>query len=261
MALIPRFRMVAGPNGSGKTTLWQLLEGKYAINFYVPVNADTMFAEASARGVLRAPLPVDVGLLECFLDNGGYPGEVTATFRDGRIRLAGDSFHFEGVGTATTYTVALLANFFRDQMIDAGMSFSQETVFSHPDKLDALRRAKVRGFRTYLYFVATDDPALNIERVRQRTLAGGHGVPADKIVTRYFRSLEQVRSALQTVSRAFFFDNSGNGMRYLASFDETSGLHLEVSSESIPLWFSQHVLGAQSNRDARSSTPCAWGVS
>lgn len=241
MALISRFRLVAGPNGSGKTTLWQLLERKYAVNFYVPINADAMFAEASSHGVLPAPLPVDMGLLERFLDTGGYPSVVTAAFRDGRIQLLGDCFHFVSVGSVTTYTVALLANFFRDQMIDAGMSFSQETVFSHPDKLAALQQAKARGFRTYLYFVATDDPVLNIERVRQRTLTGGHGVPAEKIVARYVRSLEQVRPALQMVSRAFFFDNSGHGMRYLASFDETSGLHLETSAESMPLWFSRHV--------------------
>ena len=44
MALIPRFRMVAGPNGSGKTTLWQWLEREYAVNFYVPINADAMFS-------------------------------------------------------------------------------------------------------------------------------------------------------------------------------------------------------------------------
>ncbi len=241
MALIPRFRMVAGPNGSGKTTLWQLLERKYAVNFYVPINADAMFAEACARGVLRAPLPVDAESLERFLVSGGYPGDVTAAFRDGHIQMAGDCFRFVGAGSVTTYTVALLANYFRDRMIEAGMSFSQETVFSHPDKLDALRRAKARGFRTYLYFVATDDPALNIERVRQRSLSGGHGVPTEKIVARYARSLEQVKLALQAVSRAFFFDNSGDGMRYLASFDETSGLHLKVPQDELPVWFLRHV--------------------
>ncbi len=127
-----------------------------------------MFAEVASKGVLRAPLPVDRPSLERFLDTGGYPGTVTAAFRDGRIRLLGDCFRFTGEGSATTYTVALLANYFRDRMIEAGMSFSQKTVFSHPDKPASLRRARERGFRTYLYFVATDNPALNAERVRQR---------------------------------------------------------------------------------------------
>lgn len=239
--MIPRFRMVAGPNGSGKTTLWQWLEGEYAVNFYTPINADAMFAEVASKGVLRAPLPVDKPSLERFLDTGGYPGTVTAAFRDGRIRLLGDCFRFTGEGSATTYTVALLANYFRDRMIEAGMSFSQETVFSHPDKPASLRRARERGFRTYLYFVATDDPALNAERVRQRALAGGHDVPAEKIAARYGRSLGQVRAALQDVSRAFFFDNSGTGMRFLASYHETAGLNPVVPPETMPAWFLHHV--------------------
>lgn len=241
MAVIPRFRMVAGPNGSGKTTLWQWLEREYAVNFYVPLNADAMFAEATGRGVLRAPLPVDSESLERFLDSGGYPAEVTEAFRDGRIRLAGDCFRFSGTAAATTYTVALLANYFRDRMIEAGMSFSQETVFSHPDKPAALQRARERGFRTYLYFVATENPGLNIARVRQRALSGGHDVPAGKIVARYARSLGQVREALPWLSRAYFFDNSGRGMRFLASFEAASGLSLAVPEESLPAWFLRHV--------------------
>ena len=243
MAMIPRFRMVAGPNGSGKTTLWDWLEREYAVNFYTPINADAMFAEAASKGVLRAPLPVDGASLDRFLDTGGYPDAVTSAFRDGRIRMLGDCFRFTGEGSATTYTVALLANYFRDRMIEAGMSFSQETVFSHPDKPASLRRARARGFRTYLYFVATDDPALNAERVRQRALAGGHDVPAEKIAARYGRSLGQVRTALSDVSRAFFFDNSGTGMRFLASYDETAGLHPAVLPETMPAWFVRHVAG------------------
>ena len=47
-------------------------------------------------------------------------------------------------------------------------SFSFETVMSHPSKVDVLRDARGRGFRTLLYFVATESAALNVARVKQR---------------------------------------------------------------------------------------------
>ena len=48
------------------------------------------------------------------------------------------------------------------------MSFSFETVFSHPAKIDILRRAFESGYRTYLYFIATETPEINIARIAQR---------------------------------------------------------------------------------------------
>lgn len=241
MALTPRFRMVAGPNGSGKTTLWHWLERDYAVNFYTAINADAMFADAIAHGVLRAPLPIDGRALAGYLSVSGYPVEVKMPFLDGRIVVSGDCFRFKDEASVTTYTVSLLANFFQAQMIEAGMSFSQETVFSHPGKVEALRHAKARGFRTYLYFVATESPALNIGRVRQRTQSGGHDVPVEKIAQRYFRSLTQVAPALKWTSRAFFFDNSGESMRFLAEYAEGTGLRLETHPKALPVWFRQHV--------------------
>lgn len=242
MAVTPRFRMVAGPNGSGKTTLWHWLEQTYSVNFYTTINADEMFAEAVANRILRAPLPVDEASLVNFLFESGYPGEIQRPFRDGRIALAGDSFRFVDGQSATTYTVSLLANFFQSQMIEAGTSFSQETVFSHPGKVEALRQAKTRGFRTYLYFVATDNPAINVGRVRQRAKAGGHDVPVDKIVDRYHRALGQIAPALPWVSRAYFFDNSGNTMRFLAEYGEEGGLRMAISAATLPGWFRSCVL-------------------
>ncbi len=55
---------------------------------------------------------------------------------------------------------------------------------THPSKLDFLREARIAGFRTYLYFVATEDPEINIGRVRARVQKNGHDVAHDKIISR-----------------------------------------------------------------------------
>ena len=237
--MTPRFRMVAGPNGSGKTTLCGRLSADYSVNFYTMVNADRMFAEASATRNLQMPVPIDANAFSRHLAASSYPPEVLAPFRTGHIVLDDDCFRFRNARAVTTYTVSLLANFAQESLIEAGQSFSQETVFSHPGKIDALRRARERGYRTYLYFVATETPAINAFRVQSRVRKGGHPVPADKVVSRYERSLRQIAPALPFLSRAYFWDNSGTDFRFLAEYEGGRGF-IHVASR-LPSWFRAHV--------------------
>lgn len=239
--MTPRFRMIAGPNGSGKTTLCGRLSSEFAVNLYTMVNADDLFAAAVRDRIVLAPLPVDRADLDRHVAASTYPESVLEPFRAGRIVLADGRFRFLDASAVTTYTVALLANFVQERMIAAKQSFSQETVFSHPGKIDALRIAKEYGYRTYLYFVAIDDPHVNALRVRFRALTGGHDVPPEKIASRYERSLRQIAPALPFLSRAFFFDNSGTEMIHLASFEESGKWTLAVPESSLPNWFRKFV--------------------
>jgi len=44
-------------------------------------------------------------------------------------------------------------------------TFSFETVFSHPDKVKYIDTANQSDYRTYLYFVSTNSPEINNDRV------------------------------------------------------------------------------------------------
>ena len=55
-----------------------------------------------------------------------------------------------------------------------------------------MKEAKERGHRIYLYFVATDDPEINLDRVRRRVMQGGHPVHDDKVKKRYRQSIELI---------------------------------------------------------------------
>ena len=61
------------------------------------------------------------------------------------------------------------------------ISFSFETVMSHPSKIKELKKAKEKGYRIYLYFVCTDDAEINVNRVANRIEKGGHPVDVYKI--------------------------------------------------------------------------------
>lgn len=99
----------------------------------------------------------------------------------------------------------------RDACIEAKVSFSFETVMSHPSKVEVLTRAKTAGFFVQLFFVGIDDPQTNIERVALRVAQGGHDVPRDRIVARWHRTMALLHRAVAICDRSFIFDNSASG--------------------------------------------------
>lgn len=235
-----RFRMIAGPNGSGKSTLFRLLRRDYAVNFYAMLNSDDIFAEVVRTGAYSPALPISEESLQSFVADSEYSDQTKGYFLKGDITVKDDTVHFESPGSVNTYTVALLTNFLQQEHIATGKSFSQETVFSHPSKIEALRVAKESGYRTYLYFVANSDISINIARIANRVRSGGHDVPVDKVEARAKRCMENVKRALPYCSRAYFFDNSGIEMRFLAEYSEEAGF-VSIAND-LPLWFKSQVL-------------------
>lgn len=110
---------------------------------------------------------------------------------------------------------------------------------SSKDKLTFLAKAKEKGVRNYLYYIATEDPSINISRVQNRVIMGGHPVPEDKIISRYYRSLELLKEAVQLTHRAYIFDNSGLEQTWLAEI--TNGTDLEVKADYLPSWFERYL--------------------
>lgn len=106
---------------------------------------------------------------------------------------------------------------------------------SSDDKIRALERAQDVGFKNYLYYIATDDPDINIQRVQNRVRAGGHSVPEEKIRQRYYRSLNLLLDAIRFSDRAFIFDNSGNENIWLAEVTPTGNIDIKV--DEVPDWF------------------------
>ncbi len=150
------------------------------------------------------------------------------------LRFNDNKLSFHNV-MPNAYFASVAADFIRQKLIETSKSFTFETVMSFPDKIELLRKAQSRGYRTYLYYMATENPDINISRVRYRVSRGGHPVPEDKIVTRYHRSLELLMQAVQSTHRAYIFDNSTHEHIWLAEI--TNGKSLEMKTDQMPAWF------------------------
>ena len=73
--------------------------------------------------------------------------------------------------------------------------------------LTAQRKAKSEGYFIKCIFVLTIDPLVNVARVEARVASGGHDVDKEKIKSRYYKSLANIKelmtleSSLQSVGR------------------------------------------------------------
>jgi len=138
----------------------------------------------------------------------------------------------------------------RAEAIAARRSFSFETVFSHPSKLDVLDQARQAGFEVALFFIAVDDPAINLERVKTRVSLGGHDVPADRVFNRYRRTMALLPEMLARVDRARIFDNTVQAAsaasfagRLVATVDTGMDRSVVVKTRSpMPAWVMQHLI-------------------
>ena len=110
----------------------------------------------------------------------------------------------------------------RQAALDEGRDHTFETVLSHPSHIDHLQLARAAGFEVFVYFVATEDPAINLGRVKNRVLHGGHDVPQDRILARYARSIANLPQALSVAHEGAVFDNSSTSepMRLLAKWSD-----------------------------------------
>jgi predicted ABC-type ATPase len=192
--------MFAGPNGSGKSTLKSYLP-RELLGVYL--NPDEIEQEILRQGFLDfAVYGVTTTASEVlsFFTNSSLL--ISAKMDDSarRLEFAAGRLDF-GNAEVNSYLASVAGDFLRQKLMELKTSFTFETVMSHPGKVELLAKAQQAGYRTYLYFVATDDPAINISRVRSRVKLGGHDVPEDKIETRYHRSLDLLMEAIRHESR------------------------------------------------------------
>ncbi|OGK05483.1 MAG: AAA family ATPase [Candidatus Riflebacteria bacterium GWC2_50_8] len=125
------------------------------------------------------------------------------------------------------------AQIIRDKCLAEKKSLAFETVFSSPEKLDFVKRAKAAGFFIRFFYVCTSDPTINAQRVALRVMEGGHDVPISKIISRYYRSIALCIQALPGLDRAYFYDNSVSEADPRLLFRVNEGKLAKVYEESV----------------------------
>jgi predicted ABC-type ATPase len=105
-------------------------------------------------------------------------------------------------------------------------SFAVETTLSGQGYLRLMIDARARDFEVVLVYIGTENVELNLARIRDRVLTGGHDVPEA-------RSFENLPTAIQRADLTILFDNSTDeGYRLVAVL----GPSVNHWFEPIPEW-------------------------
>ena len=108
---------------------------------------------------------------------------------------------------------AIKAEELRERMLSENRDFTFETVMSTDRNLLLLRKAKERGYFVRCIYVLTSNARINVARVNARKALGGHGVPEDKIVSRYEKALRLIPQLVEVCDIMHIYDNTKEPFR------------------------------------------------
>jgi predicted ABC-type ATPase len=123
----------------------------------------------------------------------------------------------------------------REAALKEGRSYAFETVMSHPSHIEHMRQARAAGFEVHLFFVGTEHPTLNVQRVKERVEKGGHDVPEDRIRDRWQKTMDQLAEAIRESDYVQLFDTSYESKGFWHFASVTNG-ELSFTGDTWPRW-------------------------
>ncbi len=171
----------------------------------------------------------------------GSNGAGKTTFFHAHLREAGLRFvNADDIAReldVSAYEAAEIADALRHELVRQRESFVFETVFSHPagEKLAFLTDAVTTGYNVVLCFIGISGPETSEERVAMRVSQGGHDVPPGKLITRFPRTLANLKAAIQTLPVVLIFDNDDLAVPFRRVAEYRNGKAVFVA-DPVPEW-------------------------
>lgn len=150
--------------------------------------------------------------------NGSGKSTITSFFEKvGQYTNADDVVMTTGMDNMEA---AKLVDRMRYDSISKKEDFTFETVLSSNYKMDILRKAKSEGYFIKCVFVLTIDPKINITRIESRVALGGHDVDSKKVISRYYKSLDNIKELLEICDIMHVYDNTMQPQRIIRKHKE-----------------------------------------
>ena len=140
-------------------------------------------------------------------------GKTTIT---GMAKTVGEYINADDIKRTTLCTdieAAQKAEELREKMILEKKDFTFETVLSTDRNLLLLKKAKEQGYFVRCIYVLTANADINVARVSARQAIGGHGVPEDKIRSRYSKALALIPQLIEVCDILHVYDNTKEPFR------------------------------------------------
>ena len=245
-----RLRLFAGPNGSGKSTVIKgILNSGYDCGVYL--NADELEKILLKNGYIDLRMfdldNIEEGEFNEFCSQHTLPQKAQALGYKIDLSINDSKVYYNTNGSTNSlsYEASLIINFTILKLLSRNRKVSFESVMSHNSKIELLKHSKELGYKNYLYYICTDNPKINCERVEARVKKGGHNVIEEKIHSRYYSSLDLLSDAIKYSYKAYIFDNSGEQAVLILSIDskkDSNNAEFPNLSKSIPDWVQTYII-------------------
>ncbi len=245
-----RLRLFAGPNGSGKTTILKRLPKELNLGYIV--NADDIEKTLFDHGVYsfnKHDIHTSTDEFQDYIKKEGFSQHKLPDRNYIEHTLVKENHLQVPREFVNSYLAADIAGFIRAKHLEENHTFTFESVLSHPSKLDLLKTAKSKGYRIYVYYVATESVEINVNRVMIRVSQHGHPVPEESIRSRYIKSLNLLYDTIKLSDRAYIFDNSGKESLYIAEITNGEDVELHCNNDQVPNWFIEHIINKALSKD------------
>lgn len=131
-------------------------------------------------------------------------------------KVGGEYINADDIKRTTLCTdleAAVKAEELRERMINDKKDFTFETVLSTNRNLLLLQKAKEQGYFVRGIYVLTSNVDINVARVQAREALGGHGVPEEKIRSRYDKALALIPRLVEICDILHIYDNTREPFR------------------------------------------------
>lgn len=121
----------------------------------------------------------------------------------------------------------------QERLLEGQASFAVDTTFSGSRELALMKRATGAGYKVNLFYIGVRDVTICHTRIDERVEGGGHDVPAEDVLRRFTRSLENLSAAFDLADRVFVLDNTKARRRLVFSYEQGRVKHM---SPNLPDW-------------------------
>lgn len=103
------------------------------------------------------------------------------------------------------------------QYLQEGRNFVVETTLSGSYINKVAKKAQAKGYQVKMIYIFLEDPKMCIDRVSIRVKKGGHDVPIEDIVRRYYRSIDNFwNNFVGSLNKWMLYYNGNEGFQQVA---------------------------------------------
>ena len=118
-----------------------------------------------------------------------------------------------------------------DELLNSNKPFAIETTLSGKNHIKTIEKAKNLGFKTVLIYSYLDSPEMCENRIKIRVLSGGHDIPKEDIIRRFYRSKENFWSIYKNLIDEWnLFYNGLSEYTFVAHY---SNNNLEIYNDNL----------------------------